>query len=78
MGNETTPKKLNDSEAIIRWRSNYLLLNDVSEHIKTQISYDECEQLFEKIWKERANAAGWRLQIEYLDDHECTFHFIQT
>ena len=68
-------QKLDDTEAIILWKPNYLLLYQVSGHIRTQISLEEYIQIFEKIWHERANAAGWLLEIDYLNDQECKFHF---
>lgn len=74
-GNEVSLQKLEDNEAIILWESNYLKLYQVSGHIRTQISVEEYRQIFEKLWQERAKAAGWMLEIDYLNDQKCQFHF---
>ncbi|MCK5372404.1 MAG: hypothetical protein KAQ62_27770 [Cyclobacteriaceae bacterium] len=74
-GNEISLQKLDDNEAIITWKPNYLALYEVSGHIRTQISIEEYKRIFEKIWHERANAAGWILEIDYLNDQECKFFF---
>ena len=74
-GNEVSVQKLDNHEAIIVWTSNYLKLYRVSGHMRTKISLEEYMQIFEKIWHERSKAAGWQLEIDYLNDEECRFHF---
>jgi hypothetical protein len=74
-GNKVSLEKLDDTEAIILWTPNYLRLYHVSGHLRTQISHEEYIQVFETIWHDRAEAAGWKLNIDYLDDQECEFHF---
>jgi hypothetical protein len=76
-GNEVLLQKLDDNEAIILWKSNYLKLYQVSGHIRSQISIEEYKQIFEKIWYERAKAAGWILDIDYMNDQECKFLFVK-
>ena len=73
-GNSVTLEKLDDSEAIVRIRSNYLRLYTHSAHLKLQISFDDYRRVFETIWQDRAGNAGWDLGITHSQD-ECVLNF---
>ena len=73
-GNNVILEELNDDEAIVRIKSNYLKLYADTAHLKPKISLEDYRQIFEKIWKDRAGNAGWDLQITYHQE-ECLFHF---
>ncbi len=40
-------------------------------HLKGLISLADYRRIFETIWRDRAEAAGWRLAIEYQGDAGC-------
>jgi hypothetical protein len=73
-GNKVTLEKLNDDEAIVIIKSIYFELYKNSAHLKQQISFEDYRKLFETIWCDRANSAGWHLQITYKKG-ECFFNF---
>jgi len=52
----------------------YFGLYKVAAHLKEQISYEDYRQIFETIWQDRAQKAGWELKITYEGD-KCLFHF---
>ena len=77
-GNNVTLEKLTDSEAVIRMETIYFLLYKVASHLKDQISFENYRQIFESIWQDRAENAGWKLKIEYQGEYPgaiCIFHF---
>jgi hypothetical protein len=77
-GNNVTLEKLTDSEAVVRMETIYFLLYKASSHLKDQISFENYRQIFESIWQDRANQAGWKLKIEYQGEYPgaiCIFHF---
>ena len=39
-----------------------------ASHIKTQLTFDEYKMLFEYIWVDRANNAGWDVSFDYVDE----------
>lgn len=43
------------------WRKMYAMTG----HLQNMIEYDEYMYLFEEIWRDRANASGWRVEFEY-------------
>lgn len=52
------------------WRRMYTMTG----HIREMISYEEYMDIFEAIWRDRASANGWLLEIRYYDeDTELTF-----
>jgi len=65
MGNNVTLEKLTDREAVVRIETIYFYLYHVSTHLKDQIAFDDYRQIFEAIWQDRAEKAGWKLNIEY-------------
>jgi hypothetical protein len=73
-GNKVTLEKLNDNEASFRLRSTYLELYKITGHLKQQISFEDYRQIFNTIWLDRANNAGWDLEITY-EQGECILHF---
>jgi len=73
-GNNVTLEKLNDNEALVRMELIYFGLYKAAAHLKEQISYDDYRQIFETIWQDRAEKAGWKLKIAY-EEEKCLFHF---
>jgi hypothetical protein len=71
-GEEVTLEKLEENEAVVRLTQIYFALYQRSAHLKLQISYEDYKTLFETIWQDRAEKAGWTLQIEYKED-DCVF-----
>jgi len=64
-GNAVTLEKLDEREATIRMQTIYFELYKKTAHLKQQIAFDDYRQLFETIWRDRARAAGWDLEISY-------------
>lgn len=73
-GNEVTLEKLDDHEAIARMKLLSFYLYDAAAHLKQQISYEDYRAIFETIWLDRAEKAGWNLDIQYEED-EVVFVF---
>jgi hypothetical protein len=73
-GNNVTLQKLEDNEAIIQIVSQFFKLYNISAHLKTQIAFEDYRQLFETIWNDRAEKAGWNLSIKY-DNENVQFIF---
>lgn len=67
-------EKLEENEAVVRMEPIYFWLYKKTGHLKRQVSFDDYKELFETIWQDRAEKAGWTLQIEYKGD-ECWFYF---
>lgn len=78
-GNKVTLEKLNGDEAFVRMELIYFELYKNSGHLKEQISYEDYRQIFETIWQDRAEKAGWKLKITYEEEaykgEKCFFHF---
>jgi hypothetical protein len=74
-GNAVTLVKLEDNEAIVRLNTHFFALYFAAAHLKPRISLEDYKQIFETIWQDRANNAGWNVEIEYAKDLEVTFHF---
>ena len=78
-GNNVTLEKLNDNEAFVRMELIYFALYKAASHLKEQISYEDYRQIFETIWQDRAEKAGWKLKITYEEEaykgEKCLFHF---
>jgi hypothetical protein len=73
-GNNVTLEKLNDNEALVRMELIYFGLYKAAAHLRERISYDDYRQIFETIWQDRAEKAGWKLKITY-EEEKCLFHF---
>jgi hypothetical protein len=80
-GNEVALEKLEDREAIVRLRTYFFRLYKVSAHLSRQITFEDYRKIFETIWQDRARAAGWELEIEYVDREypaaECVLNFLR-
>ena len=78
-GNKVTLEKLDDDEALVRMELIYFALYEAAAHLKEQISYEDYRQMFETIWQNRAEKAGWKLKITYEEEaykgEKCFFHF---
>jgi hypothetical protein len=79
VGNTVTLEKLDEREAVIRMSTYFFGLYEVTAHLSRQISFDDYKRIFETIWKDRARAAGWTLEIEYGNEgfpaSECVLRF---
>jgi hypothetical protein len=71
-----TLEKLDDQEAIVRMKPLYFQLYEGTGHLKEQISSADYRRIFETRWQDRANKAGWDLNISY-GDGGCTFRLIR-
>ena len=67
-GCHLTLEKLEPNEALIRFTSQFLKLYRITAHLRSQISFDDYQSIFETIWHDRAEKAGWDLTIEYDGD----------
>lgn len=74
IGNAVKLVKLEEKEAIVEIQSKYFYLYKASVHQKEQISFDDYQKIFESIWNDRAEKAGWKLEISY-EGETCHFHF---
>jgi hypothetical protein len=78
-GNDVVLEKLEDEEALVRMKTHYFRLYQVTAHLRQWISFEDYRRLFETIWQDCARAAGWNLRIEYLDGEypagECRLYF---
>jgi hypothetical protein len=72
-GNSVTLEKLDDREATITLEPHYLKFYPATEHLRRQISPEDYRGIFESIWQDRAEKAGWKLQITY-KGNTCVFH----
>jgi len=71
-GNPVTLEKLDDREATITLDPHYLRFHSQTD-VGRQISAEDYRRLFETIWQDRAENAGWKLQITY-KGNTCVFH----
>jgi hypothetical protein len=70
-------EKLTDTEAVVSLQTHFFFLYKRATHLRQWLPFDEYKQIFETIWQDRAQAAGWNLEIE-CKDPEClqvVFHF---
>jgi hypothetical protein len=63
-------EKLTDEEAVVSLQTHFFFLYKRATHLRQWIPFDEYKEIFETIWQDRAQAAGWNLGIEYKDP-EC-------
>lgn len=68
IGNTVTLEKLDEEEAVIRMSTLFFGLYKVTAHLPRQISFEDYTRIFETIWQDRAQAAGWTLEIEYMNE----------
>lgn len=77
-GNNVTLEKLTDNEAVVQMETIYFYLYKASSHLRDQISFEDYRRIFETIWQDRAEKAGWKLKIEYQGEYPgaiCVFRF---
>jgi hypothetical protein len=75
-GNDVVLEKLDDHEALLKITPLYFALYQAASHLKRQISLEDYIKIFETIWQERADKAGWKLKIEG-QGRICIFHFLK-
>jgi len=75
-GNRVTLEKLDEHEASVRLEPDYLKFYTATEHLRRQISAEDYRCLFETIWQDRAEKAGWKIRITY-NGNGCVFHLTQ-
>lgn len=73
-GNDVVLEKLDDHEALLKITPLYFALYQTASHLKRQISLEDYIRIFETIWQERSDKAGWNLKIEG-QGRICIFHF---
>jgi hypothetical protein len=69
-GNLVSLERINDDEAVVKMQTHYFFLYKNTSHMKTWISFADYRRIFETIWTDRAEAAGWKVAFEY-EDKEC-------
>ena len=69
-------EKLSDEEARLRFTPRAFALYDQTAQVKPHISLDDYRRLFEVVWLDRAESAGWNLSISY-GKGECVFRFVK-
>lgn len=74
-GNGVILEKLTDEEAIVHLETQFFYLYFISGHLKPKISIENYKQIFETIWLDRAEKAGWNLEIKYSPDYKVDFIF---
>src|SRR5271157_313048 len=67
-------EKLSDQEARVRFTPRAFALYDQTAQFKQRINIDDYRHLFETVWLDRAQNAGWDLHISY-EKGECVFRF---
>ncbi len=77
-GDSVVLESLDDRGAVVRMKDDvFFRLYQVATHIRPQIAFADYREIYEVIWKDRAEAAGWTLAIEYpsADGLEVLFRF---
>ena len=69
-------EKLSDEEARVRFAPRAFALYDRTAQLKQHINIDDYRRLFEVVWLDRAQSAGWDLRISY-EKGECVFRFVK-
>lgn len=67
-GSEVTLEKLTDEEALVILEPIFLKLYYASGQMKNLISYDDYLAIYTTIWQDRAEKAGWEVNISYEND----------
>ena len=52
------------------------MILEIEMKIKPQISFEDYRKIFERIWQDRAEKAGWDLEITY-EKYDCIFKFLK-
>lgn len=74
-GSDVKLLSLSPHKAQVELRPIYFQLYRKTGHLKEQISFSTFKSLFENIYQDRAEKAGWKLKITYLDNETCRFDF---
>ena len=74
-GNNVTLVKLSDSQAIVQMETKFFDLYFTAVHLKPRISIEDYKRIFETIWQDRAQNAGWNLDIKYSPDYKVALYF---
>jgi hypothetical protein len=74
-GNNVTLESLSDTYAIVNLETTFFYLYSNTANLKTRISIEDYKQIFETIWQDRAQCAGWNLDIKYSPDYKVKFIF---
>lgn len=64
-GNSVTLESLKDDEAVVSMDSVFLRLYRQTGHLRHQLPEAEYVSIFETIWRDRAEAAGWQVELRY-------------
>ena len=72
-GSRVRLEKLADREAIVSLQPNYLRFYAETANVRGRMSAADYRRLFETIWQDRAENAGWKLLITY-QGTTCVFH----
>lgn len=65
-GQKMVVEELSDERAVLIFEDHeFLVLYDVTSHLRPRISLEEYRELFEDEWKDRARCAGWDVRFEY-------------
>jgi hypothetical protein len=73
-GNPVRLEKLTETEAVVWMQPKFLKLYEETGHLRLRISRADYRQMFQTIWQDRADQAGWKLQPNCTDT-ECVFRF---
>ncbi|NLO48945.1 MAG: hypothetical protein GX111_11590 [Clostridiales bacterium] len=71
-GNAASLERFENNRAVIKIKPMYMEMYKKTGHIRQQISYEDYIGMFEAIWRDRAEKAGWTLRINY-EKEECVF-----
>jgi hypothetical protein len=74
--NPVTLEKLTETEAVVRVEPRWFELYEAAAHLKPQISAEDYRRLFETIWTNRAQSAGWDAGFAY-SGKACVFRFFR-
>ncbi|MBI5239404.1 MAG: ChaN family lipoprotein [Elusimicrobia bacterium] len=75
-GEAAVLESLSDQEARVRFSPRAFALYERTGHLKKQISGEDFRSLFETVWLDRAQSAGWDLSISY-EGEKCVFRFVR-
>jgi len=65
-GQKMEVRELSETHSVLLFKDHeYLMLYDVTGHLRPSISLEEYKELFEDKWRNRASAVGWNVQFEY-------------
>ena len=74
-GNSVTLVRLSDTEALVEIQAHFFAVYDIASHLKPVIPEADYRKIFEAIWQDRAQKAGWELTITYRDNYVVELRF---